>query len=174
MKIKLFKEQTCPSDLSKVGENIVRKCQGLPLLVILVAGVLSGISKNEESWSKIAESINLDTVTNAKECLDVIELSYKHLPDNLKPCLLYFASFREDEEISSTNLAWLWTIEGFIPNTEAKSVELVAESLLNDLIGRSLIMVSKKRSIGGVRTCHIHDVLHDFCVTKAKEESLCS
>ncbi|WMV06766.1 hypothetical protein MTR67_000151 [Solanum verrucosum] len=40
----------------------------------------------------------------------------------------------EDEEISSTNLAWLWTIEGFIPNTEAKSVEFVAESLLNDLI----------------------------------------
>ncbi|KAH0728886.1 hypothetical protein KY289_000074 [Solanum tuberosum] len=170
MKIKLFKEQTCPPDLSKVGENIARKCQGLPLLVILVAGVLSGISKNEESWRKIAESINLDTVTSAKECLDVIELSYKHLPDNLKPCLLYFASFREDEEISSTNLAWLWTIEGFIPNTEAKNVELVAESLLNDLIGRSLIMVSKKRSIGGVRTCHIHDVLHDFCVTKAKEE----
>ncbi|KAH0724213.1 hypothetical protein KY285_000075 [Solanum tuberosum] len=31
-------------------------------------------------------------------------------------------------------------------------------------------MVSKKRSIGGVRTCHIHDVLHDFCVTKDKEE----
>ncbi|XP_015167124.1 putative late blight resistance protein homolog R1B-16 [Solanum tuberosum] len=113
---------------------------------------------------KIAESTNLDTVTSAKECLDVIELSYKHLPDYLKPCLLYFASFQEDEKISFTNLAWLWTIEGFIPNT------VVAESLLNDLIGRSLIMVSKKRSIGGVRTCHIHDVLHDFCVTKAKEE----
>ncbi|KAM3217883.1 putative late blight resistance protein R1B-16 [Capsicum annuum] len=170
MKIKLFKEQTCPPDLSKVGENIARKCQGLPLLVILVAGVLSGISQNEESWRKIAESINLDSVTSAKECLDVIELSYKHLPDSLKPCLLYFASFREDEEISFSKLAWLWTIEGFVPTTEAKSVELVAESLLNDLIGRSLIMVSKKRSVGGVRTCHIHDMLHDFCVTKAKEE----
>ncbi|CAN4087798.1 unnamed protein product [Withania somnifera] len=170
MKIKLFKEQTCPPDLSKVGEDIARKCQGLPLLVILVAGVLSGISKNEESWRKIAESINLDTVTSAKECLDVIELSYKHLPDSLKPCLLYFVSFRQDEEISVSNLAWLWTVEGFVPNTEAKSVELVAESLLNDLISRSLIMVNKKRSIGGVRTCHIHDMLHDFCVTKAKEE----
>lgn len=170
MKVKLFKQQNCPPDLSEVGENIARKCQGLPLLVILVAGVLSGISENEESWRKIAESINLGTVTSAKECLDVIELSYKHLPDNLKPCLLYFASFREDEEISFSNLAWLWTIEGFVPNSEAKSADLVAESLLNDLIDRSLIMVNKKRSSGGVRTCHIHDMLHDYCVTKAKEE----
>ncbi|KAH0780464.1 hypothetical protein KY290_000062 [Solanum tuberosum] len=165
MKIKLFKEQTCPPDLSKVGANIASKCKGLPLLVILVAGVLSGISENEESWRRVAESIKLDTVTSAKECMEVIELSYKHLPDNLKPCLLYFASFQEDEEISLSNLAWLWTIEGLLPN-----IGLDAESLLNDLIGRSLIMVSKRKSTGGVRTCHIHDMLHDFCVTKSKEE----
>ncbi|KAG5628434.1 hypothetical protein H5410_000151 [Solanum commersonii] len=165
MKIKLFKEQTCPPDLSKVGANIASKCKGLPLLVILVAGVLSGISENEESWRRVAESIKLDTVTSAKECMEVIELSYKHLPDHLKPCLLYFASFQEDEEIPLSNLAWLWTIEGLLPN-----IGLDAESLLNDLIGRSLIMVSKRKSTGGVRTCHIHDMLHDFCVTKSKEE----
>ncbi|PHT97028.1 hypothetical protein BC332_34047 [Capsicum chinense] len=53
MKIKLFKEQTCPPDLSKVGENIARKCRGLRLLVILVAGVLSGISQNEASGEKL-------------------------------------------------------------------------------------------------------------------------
>ncbi|KAK6802333.1 hypothetical protein RDI58_000113 [Solanum bulbocastanum] len=165
MRIKLFKQQTCPPDLSKVGANIASKCKGLPLLVILVAGVLSGISKNEESWRRIAESIKLDTVTSAKECMEVIELSYKHLPDHLKPCLLYFASFQEGEEIPLSNLAWLWTIEGLVPN-----ICLDAESLLNDLIGRSLIMVSKRKSTGGVRTCHIHDMLHDFCVTKSKEE----
>ncbi|XP_060195621.1 putative late blight resistance protein homolog R1A-3 [Lycium barbarum] len=168
LQIKLFNDQTCPSELCEVGGQIARNCQGLPLLVILAAGVLTGIEKKEESWRKISESINSDTVITAK-CLDIIELSYKHLPDHLKPCLLYFASFQEDEEISFSNLAWLWTIEGFV-NTEAKSVELVAESFLNDLIGRSLIMVSKKRSTGGVRSCHIHDMLHDFCVTKAKEE----
>lgn len=170
MKIKLFKEQTCPPDLSKVGANIASKCKGLPLLVILVAGVLSGISKNEESWRRIAESIKLDTVTSAKECKEVIELSYKHLPDHLKPCLLYFASFQEDEEIPLSNLEWLWTIEGLVPNIEVESIHLAVENLLNDLIGRSLIMVSKRKSTGGVRTCHIHDMLHDFCVTKSKEE----
>ncbi|XP_049389619.1 putative late blight resistance protein homolog R1A-3 isoform X1 [Solanum stenotomum] len=170
MRIKLFKEQTCPPDLSKVGENIASKCKGLPLLVILVAGVLSGISKNEESWRRIAESIKLDTVTSAKECMEVIELSYKHLPDHLKPCLLYFASFQKDEEVPLSNLEWLWTIEGLVPNIEVESIHLAVESLLNDLIGRSLIMVSKRKSTGGVRTCRIHDMLHDFCVTKSKEE----
>nr|XP_016458309.1 PREDICTED: putative late blight resistance protein homolog R1A-3 [Nicotiana tabacum]XP_016458310.1 PREDICTED: putative late blight resistance protein homolog R1A-3 [Nicotiana tabacum]XP_016458311.1 PREDICTED: putative late blight resistance protein homolog R1A-3 [Nicotiana tabacum] len=169
LQIKLFNKPTCPSELCEVGEEIARECQGLPLLVILVAGVLTKKEKNKENWRKIAESINSDTDISEK-CLDIIELSYRHLPDHLKPCLLYFASFREDEEIPISNLAWLWTIEGFIPNREKKSVELVAESLLNDLIGRSLVMVNKKRSTGGVRSCHIHDMLHDFCATKAKEE----
>ncbi|XP_016512472.1 putative late blight resistance protein homolog R1A-3 [Nicotiana tabacum] len=179
LQIKLFNKPTCPSELCEVGEEIARECQGLPLLVILVAGVLTKKEKNKESWRKIAESINSDTDISAK-CLDIIELSYRHLPDHLKPCLLYFASFREDEEIPISNLAWLWTIEGFVPNRKPKSVdvpnrkpksvELVAETLLNDLIGRSLVMVNKKRSTGGVRSCHIHDMLHDFCVTKAKEE----
>ena len=37
--------------------------------------------------------------------------------------------------------------------------------------GRSLVMVSKQRSIGGIKTYRIHNQLYEFCVTKAKEES---
>ncbi|XP_059292138.1 putative late blight resistance protein homolog R1A-10, partial [Lycium ferocissimum] len=166
LQIKLFNDQTCPSELREVGCQIARECQGIPLLVILVAGVLM---KKEENWRKFAESINSDADIRAKS-QDIIELSYKYLPDYLKPCLLYFASFRKDEEIPFSNFVWLWTIEGFVLNTEAKSVELVAKSLLNDLIGRSLIMVNKKRSIEGVRSCHIHYMMYDFCARKAMEE----
>ncbi|XP_060200103.1 putative late blight resistance protein homolog R1A-10 [Lycium barbarum] len=101
LQIKLFNEPTFPSELCEVGEQIARECQGIPLPVILAAGVLT---KKEEKLQK-------------------------------------------DEEIPFSNLAWLWTVEGFVLNTEAKSIELVAESLLNDLIDRSLIMVNKK-SVG--------------------------
>ncbi|KAL3518692.1 hypothetical protein ACH5RR_021281 [Cinchona calisaya] len=40
-----------------------------------------------------------------------------------------------------------------------------------DLIDRSLVMVAKRRSTGKVKTCNIHDLLHEFCVAKAKEEN---
>ncbi|XP_027172047.1 putative late blight resistance protein homolog R1A-3 [Coffea eugenioides] len=40
-----------------------------------------------------------------------------------------------------------------------------------DLIHRSLVIVSKQRSIGGVKACRVHDLLHEFCVTKGKEEN---
>ncbi|XP_027166143.1 putative late blight resistance protein homolog R1B-8 [Coffea eugenioides] len=39
-----------------------------------------------------------------------------------------------------------------------------------DLIGRNLVMVSKSRSIGGVKTCYIHDLIFEFCKGEAKEK----
>ncbi|XP_027095967.1 putative late blight resistance protein homolog R1A-3 [Coffea arabica] len=39
-----------------------------------------------------------------------------------------------------------------------------------DLVGRSLVLVSKRRSIGGVKTCRVHDMLHDLCLARSKEE----
>ncbi|CAN4113803.1 unnamed protein product [Withania somnifera] len=146
MKIKLFKEQTCPPELCKVGENIARK-------------FLSGISKNEESWRKISESITIDTVTSAKECMEVIDLSYKHLTDSLKPCLLYL------------KLGVLMDYSGICSKHGGKECRACCQKFTERSHRRSLIMVSKKRSIeGGVRTRHIHDMLHDFCVIKAKKE----
>ncbi|KAM3217890.1 hypothetical protein P3L10_022419 [Capsicum annuum] len=123
---------------------------------------LRGCFPDDDNGSRILLTSRLSDVAS--------EINPDREPLHLRFLFENESCIREDEEISFSKLAWLWTIEGFVPTTEAKSVELVAENLLNDLIGRSLIMVSKKRSVGGVRTCHIYDMLHDFCVTKAKEE----
>lgn len=40
-----------------------------------------------------------------------------------------------------------------------------------DLIGRSLVMVTKKRSNGFVKLCHVHDLLLEYCKRKAEEEN---
>lgn len=55
--------------------------------------------------------------------------------------------------------------------TQFKSSEDVANDYMMDLIGRILVMVSKQRSIGGAKTCRVHDLLHEFCVIKAKCEN---
>ncbi|KAL3514007.1 hypothetical protein ACH5RR_026724 [Cinchona calisaya] len=59
----------------------------------------------------------------------------------------------------------LWISEGFVqqPNTGKKSLKQEAESYLNDLIDRSLVMIARKCSTGGVKACHVHDVLREFC-----------
>ncbi|CDP21370.1 unnamed protein product [Coffea canephora] len=99
-----------------------------------------------------------------------LELSYEHLPYHLKACLLYFAAFREDEKIGAKSLMRLWIAEGFVEIIEGKRSEDTAEEYLMDLIGRNLVMVSKSRSIGGVKTCYIHDLIFEFCKGEAKEK----
>nr|XP_027098781.1 putative late blight resistance protein homolog R1B-17 [Coffea arabica] len=103
-------------------------------------------------------------------CKDILELSYEQLPYNLKACFLYFGAFLEDKDISVSKLIRLWISEGFIKKSEEKSLEDLGEDYLMDLVGRSLVLVSKRRSIGGVKTCRVHDMLHDLCLSRSKEE----
>lgn len=77
----------------------------------------------------------------------------------------------EDEEIPVWRLVQLWIAEGFVQKSELKSMEEMAEDYMMALISRSLVMVAKKSSLGGVKSCCIHDLLHEFCVAKAKEEN---
>ncbi|XP_070011929.1 putative late blight resistance protein homolog R1A-4 isoform X3 [Nicotiana sylvestris] len=166
---KLFQGQQCPPELVDVGKRIAEKCQGLPLSVVLVAGLLGKMETKEDGWLQVAESLSTTTVGDSSS-RGIIELSYKHLPEYLKPCFLYFGGFMEDEEIPVSKLTWKWIAEGLVRKHKPKSLEDMAEEYLVDLISRSLVMDAKMRYNGRVKSCRIHDLLHEFCQNKAKEE----
>ncbi|XP_027063019.1 putative late blight resistance protein homolog R1A-3 [Coffea arabica] len=171
----LLKEKLCPgkdllpSELSELRMQIVEMCQGLPLTIVILAGILANMDPS--GWKGEVQSLSSRNVSSTDQCTTALELSYEHLPDNLKPCFLYFGGFPEDHEHTVKRLIWLWVAEGFVQATDLKSAEDVANDHMMDLINRSLVMVSKQRSIGGVKTCRIHDLLHEFCVKNAKEEN---
>ncbi|CAI9108265.1 OLC1v1007829C1 [Oldenlandia corymbosa var. corymbosa] len=157
--------------LLELGMQIADKCNGLPLIIVTVAGLLATVDQG--SWKDIRDRLHSGSVSNTDQFMSTMELSYKHLPDHLKPCLLYFGAFLEDQEISVKRLIRLWIAEGFVQKgkiIKMKRVEDVAEDYLKDLIGRSLVTLAKQRSIGGVKACRIHDLLHEFCLQKAKDE----
>ncbi|XP_027082324.1 putative late blight resistance protein homolog R1B-14 [Coffea arabica] len=159
-----------PPALFLHGKHIAKGCKGLPLTVVITAGILANLE--QDGWEEIAERLSSDTVCGTEHCKSILELSYKHLAHYLKPCLLYFGPFREDQEIPIWTLMRLWTAEGFVQKTEAKRIEDRAEDYIMDLIGRSLVMVDKQKSTGGIKTCRIHDLLHEFCLRKATDENL--
>ncbi|XP_027165712.1 putative late blight resistance protein homolog R1A-3 isoform X2 [Coffea eugenioides] len=163
-------EEECPQALHELGMEIAKKCRGLPLALVVVAGVLATIEHDICVWEEFAESFTLTMVSGADQCKKSLELSFEHLPYHLKECLLYFAAFREDEKIGAKKLMCLWIAEGFVEIIEGEKSEDVAEKYLMDLIGRNLVMVGKNRSIGGVKTCYIHDLIFEFCKGKAKEK----
>ncbi|KAK4342888.1 hypothetical protein RND71_038704 [Anisodus tanguticus] len=148
---KVFAIDCCLGDLKEPGMRIAKSCQGLPLAVTLVVELLARTEKKEARWKEVAESINSYIVNDPNQCTIILELSYKHLPDHLKPCFLYFGEILKHPHIPIKKLIWLWIAEGFVPQTDGKSFKDVVEDYLKDLIGRSLVIASKKRSSGSIK-----------------------
>ncbi|KAG5608476.1 hypothetical protein H5410_019757 [Solanum commersonii] len=127
---RVFGEGSCPAELSDVGHQIVKKYKGLPLAIVLVAGVIvRGKKKEKDLWLKIQH--NLDSFISANINL-VMQLSYDHLPYHLKPLLLYFARSQKNKANS-----------GFVDHDirSKSSLEDATQSYLDALISSSLIMV---------------------------------
>ncbi|KAM7497604.1 hypothetical protein LguiA_022018 [Lonicera macranthoides] len=153
-----------------IGMQITEKCKGLPLAIIVIAGILA----NEETptwWGQVAKSVSSYIVSNPEQYMDTLALSYNHLPPHLKPCFLYLGAFLEDREIPVRKLILLWVSEGFIRNSGSERLEDVAEDYLMDLINRSLVIVSKNGSTGRIKSCIMHDLLRELCLRKFKEEN---
>ncbi|KAL8458632.1 hypothetical protein ACS0TY_036232 [Phlomoides rotata] len=82
--------------------------------------------------------------------------------------------FQEDSEIHVSELIKLWVADGFLKPIDGKSLEVVAEEYLMELIDRNLIIVHKLDSNGVTKLCKIHDLLRDLCLREArKQKFLC-
>ncbi|KAF5777537.1 putative P-loop containing nucleoside triphosphate hydrolase [Helianthus annuus] len=167
---KVFRMGICPSGLKKCGRMISKKCKGLPLAIVIAAGLLK---KNLSLtwWEQIAASLHSFMLSDPRQYIDSLALSYNHLPPHLRPCFLFLGAFPEDYEVPVTKLIWLWIAQGFIHETGSRMLEDVAEDFLMDLIKRSLLMTSTIKSDSQVKTCRIHNLLRDFCLIKAEEEN---
>ncbi|KAM0001428.1 putative P-loop containing nucleoside triphosphate hydrolase, leucine-rich repeat domain superfamily [Helianthus debilis subsp. tardiflorus] len=166
---KVFRMGICPGGLEDIGRVISSKCQGLPLAIVIAAGLL----KNKLSvtwWEQIAASLRSFMVSDPTQYIDSLALSYNHMPPPLRPCFLFLGAFPEDYEVPVTKLIWLWIAQGFIHETGSRMLEDVAGDSLMDLIKRSLLMTSRIKADGQVKTCRIHDLLRDLCLRKAEEE----
>ncbi|PHT28422.1 hypothetical protein CQW23_31979 [Capsicum baccatum] len=93
-----------------------------------------------------------------------------NLPDHMKPCFLYLASFPKDTAVHRVMLKLYWCAEGLVEQTGMKSLEEVMEIYLDNLISSSLVIAFNE--IGDNLTCQLHDLVHNFCLIKAREEKL--
>ncbi|XP_057770142.1 putative late blight resistance protein homolog R1A-3 isoform X2 [Salvia miltiorrhiza] len=170
---KVFQDKPFPPNLKKIAKRIARSCRGLPLAVVVTAGILSGMNNHESTWREVEG--NLASYMHAVEnnlMMQIVELSYANLADHLKPCFLYFGVFQQGEQILVAELLRLWIAEGFVRRQGTKRPESVAENYLMDLMDRNLVTAARSRLDGGVKECVVHDLLHEFCLKRCEEENL--
>ncbi|XP_073124706.1 putative late blight resistance protein homolog R1A-10 [Henckelia pumila] len=168
---KAFADECPPSrHMKEIGKSIARNCKGLPLAIVVMAGMLKA-NKKRKYWENIAENVNVASTINDDRYSGIFSLSYSNLPRHLKSCFLYMGVFAEDYEIPVKKLIKLWVADDFLePSSDSKSLEELAEEYIEDLVERSLVLVARKRSNGKIRYCKIHDVLRDLSITKGREE----
>ncbi|KAL7114991.1 hypothetical protein ACP275_04G156000 [Erythranthe tilingii] len=167
----------CPEELEDVGKEIAKNCDGLPLTIVVIGGILLAkdarkrpIGVRKDEWTEVSEDVIRFLATDKdKRIVEVVALSYDILPDELKECLVYMGVFPEDYDIPAWILIRLWIAEGFILQKEGQTLEKTAEEYLNDLVNRKLVMVSRANQMGENKICGVHDVIHAFCTSKAKE-----
>ncbi|CAL4888553.1 unnamed protein product [Urochloa decumbens] len=166
--------EDCPQYLTAVASDILRKCVGLPLAIISVAGLLANRHPTVEVWSRTLKSISsvIEKDSSIEKMRRILLLSYFDLPHYLKSCFLYLSVFPEDYSIDCRRLIWAWVDEGLIPGQNRESMEQLGESYLNQLINRSMLQATKV-GVGGTiaKFCRIHDVVLDFVVSQAVEDN---
>ncbi|KAL5717498.1 hypothetical protein ACHQM5_010487 [Ranunculus cassubicifolius] len=167
---KAFPGANCPDNYVELGKQIVRKCAGLPLAVVVLAGLLL-TKKSWDEWMEVNNNISWHLSKSQEDRVSkILALSYNDLPYHLKLCFLYFSHFPVDSYIRVKKLIRLWVAEGFIPQGGEETVEIAAESCLNELIARCMVQVVEM-SYGNIKACQVHEVLRDFSVARSREEN---
>ncbi|KAL5203642.1 hypothetical protein ABZP36_008513 [Zizania latifolia] len=158
---------------------IMKTCGGLPLAIVVVAGLIASKLKSnidsslDHHLKEVEKALSAELGSNltTEGVSQIINHCYKNLPAELKTCLLYLSTFPKGRSISRKRLIRRWIAEGFITEKHGKTVEEVAEDSFNELIGRNLIRPINNSSNGKVKSWLIHDMVLEYIVSKSSDEN---
>ncbi|XP_057801921.1 putative disease resistance protein At1g50180 [Salvia miltiorrhiza] len=159
----------CPDEFESVGTQILQKCKGLPLAISMVGGLLRQ-TPTKNGWEQVLIQLNSYLGRTESGVSTILELSYQNLSPQLKSCFLCLAFFKKDFTIRTKRLVKLWDAQGLIQQEESRSIDEIGRGYLNELINRSMVQIQDLHVNDQVKSCHIHNLVRDVCLRKAKEE----
>ncbi|KAL9411785.1 hypothetical protein AB3S75_045399 [Citrus x aurantiifolia] len=173
MKCAFKEERDKHPNLVKIGEEIVKKCGGIPLAVRTLGSVLYG-STDKRDWELVGENEIWKSEEKANDILHVLRLSYNQLPPHPKQCVAYCSIFPKDYQFNSHTLVQFWMAHGLLQShNKNEDLEDIGIRYLKELLSRSFFQ-DLTFGILGVETFSfkMHDLMHDLALLVAKDESL--
>ncbi|KAG8646215.1 hypothetical protein MANES_10G128100v8 [Manihot esculenta] len=145
-------------ELKQMGEEIVKRCGGLPLAAKALGGILRG-KPNPDLWKEVLSSEIRELPDNKSNILPALRLSYLHLPPHLKRCFSYCAILPKDREFDRHELVLLWMAEGFLyDKKKMKDSEGLGKNYFDDLLSRSFFQQSNDNKSMYI----MHDLIIDL------------
>ncbi|XP_039118161.1 disease resistance protein RPM1-like isoform X2 [Dioscorea cayenensis subsp. rotundata] len=168
----------CPPTFTNLSKEILAKCDGLPLAIVTIGGVLASKPLLESEWQKLHDHLGTSMMSQSHQGFDamrqILSFSYYDLPYYLKPFFLYLAIFPEDYQIRRKRLLRRWIAEGLVNATRDMSTQEVAEWYFKELMARSMILSSIINGDTTVHSCHVHDLMLEFALNMSDKENLVS
>ncbi|XP_047954049.1 disease susceptibility protein LOV1-like [Salvia hispanica] len=153
---RVFGEKGFPSDLEKLGEKIAYKCEGLPLMIVTVAELLSKEDMTQPYWTEVVEKQQNSVFVEAyNQISEVLFPNYDYLPQYFKMFFLYVGAFPPYSDIEIHNLFDRLSAEGFL--------EPIGEQTLEDFMVECLVVLAHKYHLDSDYAC-IH--VGSTCVRK--------
>ncbi|KAK7267932.1 hypothetical protein RIF29_20613 [Crotalaria pallida] len=117
------------NEFKDISWSFVKKCEGRPLALLAIAGLLAFKVRNIGDWKKLNGKLlsELEKKPISTGITYILSLSYDDLPYYLQQCLLHFGIYPKDCEIESTTLIRQWIAEGFVKYENNITLEEVAE-----------------------------------------------
>ncbi|KAG8646213.1 hypothetical protein MANES_10G133713v8 [Manihot esculenta] len=155
-------------ELKEIGEEIVKRCGGLPLAAKALGGILKG-KPNPDLWKEVLSSEMWELPDNRNNILPALKLSYLHLPPQLKRCFSYCAILPKDREFDRNELVLLWMAEGFLyDKKKMKDSEGLGQNYFDDLLSRSFFQQSNDNKSKYI----MHDLIVDLACFVSREVCL--
>ncbi|XP_048442485.1 disease resistance protein RGA2-like [Pyrus x bretschneideri] len=150
--------------IKAVGEEVARKCKGVPLAIRTIGGMLFA-KDDETNWLNFKEKTLSKINQEQNDILPTLKLSYDVLPSHLKHCFAYCSLFPPDYEISVQRLIRLWVAQGFIKSSdENECLEDVAYEYYRELLQRSFFQEEKTNEFGMIVSCKMHDLMNELAI----------
>ncbi|TVU45628.1 hypothetical protein EJB05_05119 [Eragrostis curvula] len=165
----LLKKQVVPCEtdeddidrLVDIGRRIVEKCDGLPLAIKAVGGLLLKKESTRGVWEDICNHYTWSLEGINEDINRAIYLSYEELPSHLKQCFLCCSLFPKNEAIILEDVVHLWMAEGYLQDkTSSKQPEDLGSDYYKELVSRNLLN-PEERWYAQAR-CNMHDVVRSF------------
>ncbi|KAL9172054.1 hypothetical protein ABFS82_03G020200 [Erythranthe guttata] len=147
------------SNLEPIGNQIVKKCAGVPLAAKALGGLLR-FKRTENEWNYVKESEIWVLPQEENLILPALRLSYYHLPLELRQCFAYCAVFPKGTFIRKDELIFMWMAHGYISSKGVLEVEDVGNEICNELVLRSLLQIVTGTNIK--TNLIMHDLVHDL------------
>ncbi|XP_040370747.1 putative disease resistance protein RGA3 isoform X2 [Rosa chinensis] len=154
-----------------IGEEIVKKCKGLPL-VAKTLGSLVRYKKTRKEWQDVLNSKIWELEKIEEQVFRPLLLSYYDLAPAVKRCLLYCAIFPKDYNLEKDKLIELWMSQDYLNSKENKEKRRKGQYYFESLVMRSFFQDFVVDEMGNIERCKMHDIVHDFVQFLTKKECI--